>query len=138
MSTRVVTDLYKYPCKISDWSDERMEWVGKEWLWQRIYQSGLNGRDTLVPPHWAEKVKTKENADALFDYLINDPDPEREWNFGVFIVHMEGMREQLRGRDFEQHKKWVFNTHPDKVPSFKELLRVALMLFVRCCSSVLL
>ena len=83
-------------------------------------------------------MKTKEHADALFDYLINDPDPEREWNFGVFIVHMEGMREQLRGRDFEQHKKWVFNTHPDKVPSFKELLRVALMLFVRCCSRVLL
>ena len=41
-------------------------------------------------------MKTKENADELFDYLINDPDPEREWNFGVFIVHMEGMREQLR------------------------------------------
>ena len=79
-----------------------MERIGKEWLWRHIYRSELNGRDTLVPPHWVEKVKTKEHADALFDYLINDPDPEREWNFGVFIVHMEGMREQLRGRDFQR------------------------------------
>ena len=98
----------------------------------------MNGRDSLVPREELEKVKTKENADALFDYLINDPTPEREWNFDVFIVHMEGMREQLRGRDFEQHKEWVFNTHPDKVPSFKELMRVALIKFVRCCTKVLL
>ena len=77
------------------------------------------------------KVKTKENADELFIYLINDPNPEIEWNFGVFIVHMEGMREQLRGRDFEEHKNWVFNTHPDKVPSFKELMRAVLIALVR-------
>ena len=70
--------------------------MGKEWLWRCIYQIELNGRDSLVPREELEKVKTKENADELFDYLINDPDPEREWNFGVFIVHMEGMREQLR------------------------------------------
>ena len=70
--------------------------MGKEWLWRRIYQIELNGRDSLVPREELEKVKTKENADELFDYLINDPDPEREWNFGVFIVHIEGMREQLR------------------------------------------
>ena len=81
-------------------------------------------------------MKTKENADELFHSLINDPDPERKWNFGVFIVHMEGMREQLKGRDFEEHKNWVFNTHPDKVPSFKELLRVALIVLVRCCTGV--
>ena len=54
----------------------------------------------------------------------------REWNFGVFIVHMEGMREQLRGRDFEEHTNWVFNTHPDKVPSFKELMRAALSFLI--------
>ena len=47
--------------------------------------------------------------------MINDPNPEREWNFGVFIVHMEGMREQLKGRDFEEHKNWVFNTHPGTI-----------------------
>ena len=62
----------------------------------------------------------------------------REWNFGVFIVHMEGMREQLRGRDFEEHTNWVFNTHPDKVPSLKELMRAALIVLVRCCTKVLL
>ena len=60
-------------------------------------------------------------------------DPNREWNLGIFIVHMEGMREQLRGRYYEQHKEWVFNTHPDKVPSFKELLRTALAA-LRCCT----
>ena len=73
-----------------------MERIGKEWLWRRIYPNKLNGRDSLVPREELEKVKTKENADELFDYLINDPDPEREWNFGVFVVHIEGMREQLR------------------------------------------
>ena len=66
--------------------------------------------------------------------MINDPNPEREWNFGVFIVHMEGMREHLKERDFEEHKNWVFNTHPDKVPSFKELMRAALIALVRCCT----
>ena len=111
-----------------------MERIGKEWLWRRIYQNELNGRDSLVPREELEKVKTKENADELLDYLINDPDPEREWNFGVFIVHMEGMREQLKGRDFEEHKNWVFNTHPGKVPSFKELMRAALIALVRCCT----
>ena len=48
------------------------------------------------------------------------------------------MREQLRGRDYEQHKEWVFNTHPDKVPSFKELMRAALIALVRCCTQILL
>ena len=52
--------------------------------------------------------------------------------FCVFIVHMDGMREQLKGIDFEVHKNWVFNTHPDKVPSFKELMRAALIALVRC------
>ena len=66
--------------------------------------------------------------------MINDSNPEREWYFGVFIVHMEGMREQLKGRDFEVHKNWVFNTHPGKVPSFKELMRAALIALVRCCT----
>ena len=112
--------------------------MGKEWLWRRIYQIELNGRDSLVPREELEKVKTKENAHELFFYLINDPNLEREWNFGVFIVHMEGMREQLRGRDFEEHKNWVFNTHPDKVPSFKELMRAVLIALVRCCTKVLL
>ena len=107
-----------------------MERIGKEWLWRRIYQNELNGRDSLIP--------RKENADELFIYLINDPSRVRECNSGIFIVHMEGMREQLRGRDYEQHKEWVFNTHPDKVPSFKELMRVALIIFVRCCTKVLL
>lgn len=66
-----------------------MERIGKEWLWRRIYQGNLRlGRkDTLVPPHWVEKVKSKEDADELFLFLINDP--KREWNFGVFIVHMK-------------------------------------------------
>ena len=111
-----------------------MERIGKEWLWRRIYQIELNGRNTLVAPELLEEVKTKENADELFIHLINEPDPEREWNFGVFIVHMEGMREQLKGRDFEEHKNWVFNTHPGKVPSFKQLMRVALIALVRCCT----
>ena len=48
------------------------------------------------------------------------------------------MKEQLRGRDYEQHKEWVFNTHPDKVPSFKELMRAALIALVRCCTKILL
>ena len=115
-----------------------MERIGKEWLWRRIYQIELIGRDSLVPREELEKVKTKENADELFIYLINDPNPEIEWNFGVFIVHMEGMREQLRGRDFEEHKNWVFNTHPDKVTSFKELMRAVLIALVRCCTKALL
>ena len=51
---------------------------------------------------------------------------------------MEGMREQLRGRDFEEHTNWVFNTHPEKVPSFKELMRAALIALVRCCTKILL
>ena len=71
-------------------------------------------------------------------YLITDPKRADKWNFRVFIVHMEGMREQLRGRDFKQHKEWVFNTHPDKVPSFKELMRAALIVLVRCCTKILL
>ena len=72
-----------------------MERIGKEWLWRRIYQNELNGRDSLIPREDLEKVKTKENADLLFDHMINDP--TRKWNSGIFIVHMEGMREQLRG-----------------------------------------
>ena len=115
-----------------------MERIGKEWLWRRIYQNELNGRDSLIPRKELEKVKTKENADELFVYLINDPSRVREWNSGTFIVHMEGMREQLRGRDYEQHKEWVFNTHPDKVPSFKELMRAALIVLARCCTKILL
>ena len=115
-----------------------MERIGKEWLWRRIYQIELNGRNTLVAPELLEEVKTKENADELFIHLINEPDPEREWNFGVFIVHMEGMREQIKGRYFKEHKKGVFNTHPGKVPSFKELMRAALIALVRCCTKVLL
>ena len=82
-----------------------MERIGKEWLWQRIYQNELNGRDSLIPREQLEKVKTKENADDLFIYLITDPERVDKWNFRVFIVHMEGMREQLRGRDFKQHKE---------------------------------
>ena len=73
-----------------------------------------------------------------FIYLITDPERVDKWNFGVFIVHMEGMRKQLRGRDFKHHKEWVFNTHPDKVPSFKELMRAALIALVRCCTKILL
>ena len=115
-----------------------MERIGKEWLWQRIYQNELNRRDSLIPREQLEKVKTKENADDLFIYLITDPERVDKWNFRVFIVHMEGMREQLRGRDFKQHKEWVFNTHPDKVPSFKELMRAALIVLVRCCTKILL
>ena len=75
-----------------------MERIGKEWLWQRIYQNELNRRDSLIPREQLEKVKTKENADDLFIYLITDPERVDKWNFRVFIVHMEGMREQLRGR----------------------------------------
>ena len=82
-----------------------MERIGKEWLWQRIYQNELNRRDSLIPREQLEKVKTKENADDLFIYLITDPERVDKWNFRVFIVHMEGMREQLRGRDFKQHKE---------------------------------
>ena len=115
-----------------------MERIGKEWLWRRIYQNELNGRESLIPREELEKVQTKENADELFIFLISDPNPERQWNFGVFIAHMEGMREQLRGRDYEQHKEWVFNTHPDKVPSFKELMRAALIVLARCCTKILL
>ena len=51
---------------------------------------------SLIPREELEKVQTKENADELFIFLISDPNPERQWNFGVFIAHMEGMREQLR------------------------------------------
>ena len=115
-----------------------MELIGKEWLWRRIYQNELNGQESLIPREQLEKVKTKENADDIFIYLITDPERVDKRNFGVFIVHMEGMREQLRGRDFEQHKEWVFNTHPDKVPSFKELMRAALIALVRCCTKILL
>lgn len=132
--------LYKYGLhrfRLVRW---KMERLGKEWLWRRIYQGTLRlgGKDTLVPPQWVEKVRTKENADELFLYLINDPDLERPWHYGVFIVHMKGMREQLRGREFEQHKDWVFNNHSDKVPSFKELLRVDLIILIRCCTRVVL
>ena len=113
-----------------------MEHIGKEWLWRRIYLNKLNGRDSLVPRAELEKVKTKENADELFEHIINDT--SREWNFGIFIAHMEEMRGQLQGRDYQKHKEWVFNTHPEKIPSFKELLRVVLVLLVRCCTKVLL
>ena len=110
-----------------------MERIGEGWLWRRIYQNEFNGRDSLIPRKELERVKTKENADELFD-----PSRVREWNSSIFIVHMEGMREQLRGRDYEQHKEWVFNTHPDKVPSFKELMRAALIVLARCCTKILL
>ena len=98
----------------------------------------LRGKRYAYASSMVGKSEKQRNADELFHYLINDPDPERKWNFGVFIVHREGMREQLRGREFEEHKNWVFNTHPDKVPSFKELLRRALIVFIRCCTRVLL
>ena len=115
-----------------------MERIGKEWLWRRIYQNELNGRESLIPREQLQKVQTKENADELFIFLINDPNPERKWNYGVFTVHMEGMREQLRGRDYEQRKDWVFNTHPDKVPTFKELMKAVLVILARCCGKIFL
>ncbi|XP_027043165.1 uncharacterized protein LOC113671152 [Pocillopora damicornis] len=98
-----------------------MERIGKEWLWQRTYQNELNGRDSLIPQKELEKVKTKENADELFVYLINDPSCVREWNSGIFIVHMEGMREQLRGRDYEQHKEWQITEALAKVTQLHRL-----------------
>ena len=104
---------------------------------ERMVVAPYLSRHSKVRRKGVEKVRTTENADELFLYLINDPDPERPWHYGVFIVHMEGMREQLRGREFE-HKDLVFNNHSDKVPSFKELLRVALIILIRCCTRVVL
>ena len=90
----------------------------------------------LLQNCWKRWKPKKMRMNYLFIWSMNLT--LREWNFGVFIVHMEGMREQLRGRDFEEHTNWVFNTHPDKVPSFKELMRAALIALVRCCTKVLL
>ena len=75
-----------------------MERIGKEWLWQRIYQNESNGRDSLIPRKELEKVKTKENADELFVYLINDPSRVREWNSGIFIGGNERTTERKRLR----------------------------------------
>ena len=35
-----------------------MERKGKEWLWRRIYQNELNGRDSLIPREELEKVNS--------------------------------------------------------------------------------
>ena len=115
-----------------------MDRIGKEWLWRRIYQGTLrcDEKDTLIPPGWVEEVRSKDDADELFIYMINNP--ERKWTFGTFIIHMEGMKEQLPGREFEEHKDWVFNNHLNKVPSFRELLRVALLVLIRCCTKLVL
>lgn len=85
---------------------------------------------------WVADVKSKDDADELLIYMINNR--EEEWNNGRFIAHMEGMREQLPGRDFQEHKDWVFNNHSPKVPSLKEPPRVALVVLIRCCSKIIL
>lgn len=114
----------------------KMSRIGKEWLWRRIYKGMLTveDKDTFVDPKELEKVKTKDHADELFVFMLR----KGEWNFGRFIVHMEGMRQQLPVRDFEDHKEWVFNNHSSRVPSFKELLKVAIITLIRCCNKIIL
>ena len=62
-----------------------MELIGKEWLWRRIYQNELNGQESLIPREQLEKVKTKENADDIFIYLITDPERVDKRNFGYSL-----------------------------------------------------
>ena len=75
-----------------------MERIGKEWLWRHIYQIKLNGRNTLVAPELLEEVKTKENADELFIYLINEPDPEGMKFWCIYCTHGGNERTVKRER----------------------------------------
>lgn len=113
----------------------KMRRIGNEWLWRRIYKGMLTveNKDTLVDPMQVEKVKSKDDANELFVFMFRDS----EWNFGRFIVHIEGMRQQLPERGFEEHKEWVFNKHFSRVTSFKELLRVAIITLMRCCNRII-
>lgn len=51
----------------------------------------VEDKDTFVDPKELEKVKIKDHADEVFVFMLR----KSEWNFGRFIVHMEGMRQQL-------------------------------------------
>lgn len=61
------------------------------------------GKKTFVDPMYVKEVNGKDDADELFVYLIGE-NIDGEWNFGRFIIHMECMREQPTGTDFEDHK----------------------------------
>lgn len=51
----------------------------------------VEDKDTFVDPKELEKVKIKDHTDEVFVFMLR----KGEWNFGRFIVHMEGMRQQL-------------------------------------------
>lgn len=95
-----------------------------------------DGRNSLMPRGEIDKVKTPENANEIFESIIHDR--TRPWTLGIFVAHMGEMQGRLAASDYAKHKEWVFNTHPDKIPSFKELVRVFFMLLVRCCTRLLL
>ena len=67
---------------------------------------------------------------AVFTDQIQDT--TSEFTMYHFIAHMENMRMKLPEEDFINHKEWVFNKYPNKVPTFRQLLRGLLNCLLTC------
>ena len=108
----------------------------KGWMWRRIWNLYDGDRTATV---WKGDYDLPANLldpKAIFAFQLEDD--ERPFTLFHFIAHMENMRIKLPQRDYDLHKEWVFNTHPDRVPTFKELLVTLVFLLVRCCTRVFL
>lgn len=111
-----------------------MSRLGKELLWQHIYKKmQINENRNMIAKSLNGVANSKDDAKQVFVYLITEGGA---WNMGRFIVHMEYVRANLNRQDFQEHKDWVFNNHASRVPTFRELLRVPLILLIRCSTRI--
>lgn len=105
-------------------------------MWRRIWNLYDGDRTATVWKGDYDLPADLLDPKAIFAFQLEDD--ERPFTLFHFIAHMENMRIKLPQRDYDLHKEWVFNTHPDRVPTFKELLVTLVFLLVRCCTRVFL
>ena len=107
----------------------------KEWLWRFIWNQ-LEGdqNDIIWKGNYALPADVLD-PQAIFAFQIEDEE-SRPFTIFHFIAHMENMRVKLPRQEYDLHRDWVFNTHPNKVPSFKELVLALLNVLVCCCAQL--
>ena len=109
----------------------RVKNATKEWMWKRIW-NGVDGDS--VYSVW--KNEDDDSTVILFDpkavFTDQIQDTTSEFTMYHFIAHMENMRMKLPEEDFINHKEWVFNKYPNKVPTFRQLLRGLLNCLLTC------